>query len=134
MTRVEDERFAGVAKALGHPLRVRIVGFLAKQEECIVGELADHFSVAQSTMSEHLRILRDAGIVRGTIEGPRTCYCLDPGTLAWFEAAVRRRLGSVRQAVPPREVRPRVGLEGSFRPAASARRASSAGSRRSRDG
>lgn len=105
MTRVEDDRFARIAKALGHPLRVRIVDFLAKQERCIVGELAARFSVAQSTMSEHLRILRDAGVVQGTIEGPRTCYCLDPRTLAWFAAGARRRLGSVRQAVPPGERR-----------------------------
>lgn len=88
-----DERFARIAKALGHPLRARIVSYLAKQEECIVGELASHFGVAQSTMSEHLRTLRDAAVVTGIIEGPRTCYCLDPQTLAWFETEVNRRLG-----------------------------------------
>ncbi len=89
----KDTRFARIAKALGHPLRARIVSYLAKQEECIVGALASHFGVAQSTMSEHLRTLRDAGVVQGTIEGPRTCYCLDPQTLAWFRAEVERRLG-----------------------------------------
>lgn len=101
----DAERFAHVAKALGHSLRVRIVAFLAKQDECIVGELAAHFGVAQSTMSEHLRILRDAGVVQGTIEGPRTCYCLDPATLRWFSGEARRRLGSASQAVPPRDRR-----------------------------
>lgn len=95
MTRSDDEvRFARVAKALGHPLRVRIVDLLRREQDCIVGELADRFDVAQSTMSEHLRVLRDAGVVTGIIEGPRTCYCLDPATLAWFDAEVRRRLGA----------------------------------------
>lgn len=103
-TSADEERFARVAKALGHPLRVRIVDLLSREQDCIVGELADRFDVAQSTMSEHLRVLRDAGVVTGIIEGPRTCYCLDPGTIAWFQAEVRRRLGAVAK-VPGRPAR-----------------------------
>ncbi len=94
MARMDDDRFARIAKAFGHPLRVRIVDFLAKQRECIVVELAQHFDVAQSTMSEHLRVLKSAGVVQGTIEGPRTCYCLEPETLRWFSAEAGRRLVS----------------------------------------
>lgn len=93
-----DARFVRASKALGHPLRTRILSVLAEREECIVGELAGHFGVAQSTMSEHLRILKDASLVQGTIEGPRTCYCLDPQTLAWYAAEVERRFGP--QAAP----------------------------------
>jgi hypothetical protein len=101
-----DARFALICKALGHPLRARIVGLLADRDECIVGELASHFGVAQSTMSEHLRVLKAAGLVQGTIEGPRTCYCLDPRTLTWFGAEVARRLGPFGSS-RPRAARPR---------------------------
>lgn len=94
-----DARFARICKALGHPLRARIVRFLAERDECIVGELASHFGVAQSTMSEHLRVLKAAGVVQGTIEGPRTCYCLDPRNLGWFGAEVARRVGALAPQV-----------------------------------
>ncbi len=76
----EEERVAGVFRALGNPARIRIVGELAKHDECMTSELVDVLPLAQSTVSEHLRVLRDAGVVRGAIEGDR-CYCLDHATL-----------------------------------------------------
>jgi len=93
-----DARFVRICKALGHPLRARIVDFIAQQDVCIVVELAGRFRVAQSTMSEHLRILKDAGLVTGVIEGPRTCYCLDPDALSWFASEVSRRVGAYASA------------------------------------
>ncbi|WP_220336951.1 MULTISPECIES: helix-turn-helix transcriptional regulator [unclassified Wenzhouxiangella] len=71
-----DERIAEVARALGHPARVRIVRLLLERDRCIGGDIVDEIGLAQSTVSEHLRILKDAGIVVGEIERPRVCYSL----------------------------------------------------------
>lgn len=73
-----DERLAALAKALGHPARIRIVRLIAARDACFVGELADELPLAQSTVSEHLRILREAGLVHvGRMEDGRPCYCLE---------------------------------------------------------
>ena len=77
-----DRELAVLAKALGHPLRVRIVRLLAGQRSCVCGELVGELPVAQSTVSQHLKVLKQAGIIQGTIDGPRVCYCLAPGVLA----------------------------------------------------
>ena len=85
---LDDEQLAGMAKALGHPLRVRIVRLLLERQTCMTGDLVAELPVAQSTVSEHLRILREAGLVRGEIEGPRTSYCVSPDGLAAFRQAL----------------------------------------------
>lgn len=72
-----DDTLAMLAKALGHPVRVQIVRILAATEGC-VNELVDKLPLAQSTVSQHLKVLKDAGLVRGTVDGPRMCYCIDP--------------------------------------------------------
>lgn len=69
-----------LAKALAHPVRVQIVRILAATEGC-VNELVEQLPLAQSTVSQHLKVLKEAGLVRGTVEGPRTCYCIDPAGL-----------------------------------------------------
>ncbi len=76
-----DEQLAELAKALAHPVRVRIVRILARTAGCICGDLVDQLPLAQSTVSQHLKVLKDAGLVRGEIDGPRTCYCIDPDGL-----------------------------------------------------
>jgi ArsR family transcriptional regulator len=76
-----NQELAKLAKALGHPLRVQIVKMLAERESCVCGELVGELPVAQSTVSQHLKILKDAGLIRGTIDGPRVCYCLEPAAL-----------------------------------------------------
>ena len=76
-----DEELARLAKALGHSLRVRIVRLLAQRTACVCGELVGELPVAQSTVSQHLKILKQAGLIRGTIDGPRICYCLEPDAL-----------------------------------------------------
>ncbi len=78
----EAERIALVAKALAHPARVRIIAFLLSKPGCIGGDIVDQVGLAQSTVSEHLRILKEAGLVTGTIDYPRVCYALDPSALA----------------------------------------------------
>ena len=77
-----DEEIARLAKALGHPARVRLLRVLMEREECVCGELVDALPLAQSTVSQHLKVLREAGLVHGEIDGPRTCYCAHPARLA----------------------------------------------------
>lgn len=76
-----DEELAALGKAVGHPVRAGIVRFLARQEGCLYGDLTDRLPLANSTVSQHLKVLREAGLVRGEVEGPRVCYCIDPNGL-----------------------------------------------------
>ena len=81
-TLIEADEIAALAKALAHPARVRIITFLLSKPGCIGGDIVDQVGLAQSTVSEHLRILKEAGLVQGTIDYPRICYSLDPSALA----------------------------------------------------
>lgn len=72
---------AALAKALGHPARVAIVRLLLGREACFCGELVEHLPLAQATVSQHLKVLRDAGLIRGEIDGPRVCYCASRATV-----------------------------------------------------
>jgi ArsR family transcriptional regulator len=76
-----SEEIAAVAKALGHPARIHIVRLLLEKQSCIGCDIVEEVGLVQSTVSEHLRILREAGIIRGEIERPRICYSLDPNSL-----------------------------------------------------
>lgn len=67
---------AELAKALGHPARIAILEILAKRRECICGDITDELPLAQSTVSQHLKALKKAGLIRGQVEGVRVCYCL----------------------------------------------------------
>ena len=82
------QRFAAVCKALAHPARVHIVSHLKQIDRCVCGRIVDTLPLAQSTVSQHLKILKTSGLVRGEIEGPRTCYCLDPAVMEEFQAFV----------------------------------------------
>lgn len=87
-TAIDEDEVAAVAKALAHPVRVRIVAFLLTKPGCIGGDIVSEVGLAQSTVSEHLRILKEAGLVAGTIERPRICYSLDPAALAPLAALI----------------------------------------------
>lgn len=78
----DESAIAAVAKALAHPARIRIVRLLLARETCIGGDIVDEIGLAQSTVSEHLRILKAAGVVVGEIERPRICYSLNAAALA----------------------------------------------------
>lgn len=80
----DTERLALFCKALGHPTRVQIVRLLMNVETCVCGDIVEKLPLAQSTVSQHLKILKDAGLVKGEIDGPRTCYALDHDALAEF--------------------------------------------------
>jgi len=69
-----ESQLAEYFKALGHPIRMRIVRMLLEQESCICGDLVDALPLAQSTVSQHLKVLKKAGLIQGTVDGPRRCY------------------------------------------------------------
>ena len=81
-----DVELAELARALGHPARVHILRYLARQGGCIAGDIADQLPLAPSTVSQHLSRLREAGLVQGEVDGPRRCYCLAPATLTRLQA------------------------------------------------
>ena len=83
-----DEELALLAKALGHPARVQIMRLLVRREACICGDIVDELPLAQSTVSQHLKVLKEAGLIRGQIDGPRTCYCVEPRALRRLKALV----------------------------------------------
>ncbi len=70
-----ESELAELAKALGHPARVRILRLLLARDSCFCGEIVDQLPLAQATVSQHLKVLKDAGLIAGEIEGLRTCYC-----------------------------------------------------------
>ncbi|OGQ95769.1 MAG: hypothetical protein A2521_00985 [Deltaproteobacteria bacterium RIFOXYD12_FULL_57_12] len=74
---LDVEGFAAICKALGHPARVRIVQFLKGLDSCYCGQIVDLLPLAQSTVSQHLKCLKDAGLIVGRVEGSCTCYCLN---------------------------------------------------------
>lgn len=73
-----QKRSAELMKALGHPARIAIIELLAERDTCICGDLTEELPLAQSTVSQHLKALKKAGIIRGEVDGVRTCYCLNP--------------------------------------------------------
>ncbi len=76
-----QNEMAAVLKALSHPARIAIVEYLLKVESCICGDIVDHLPLAQPTVSQHLRELKNAGIIQGSVEGTAICYCLSEKTL-----------------------------------------------------
>ena len=77
----EEQELADLAKALGHPARVRILKILIERNACICGDIVDEIPLAQSTVSQHLKQLQEAGLIQGEIDGPRVCYCIDAARL-----------------------------------------------------
>ena len=81
----DEQRLAKMLKALGNPVRFQIVQILAEKQVCITGEIVLFTNLAQSTVSQHLKVLREAGLVAGEVEGPATCYCLNATGLRWLK-------------------------------------------------
>lgn len=80
----KQERLARFAKAMGHPIRIYVLELLSKQSCCYSGDLTDELPIAKSTLSQHLKELKDAGLIQGTIEAPRIKYCINKEN--WKEA------------------------------------------------
>lgn len=72
-----DVRLAEIAKALSHPARIAILRELARRSECVCGQIVELIPLAQSTVSQHLKELKEIGMIKGEIDGPRSCYCID---------------------------------------------------------
>ena len=84
----EQEQLVTMFKALGNPIRFEIMKFLVTHPSCITGDIVDILPIAQATVSQHLKVLREAGWVKGTTEGPATNYCLHEDNIAWFKTKV----------------------------------------------
>lgn len=83
-----DEELARLAKAIGHSARVQILRLLARKDGCVCGDIVDELPLAQSTVSQHLKVLKEAGLIQGTVDGPRVCYCLEPRALRRLKALI----------------------------------------------
>ncbi len=88
----DEIRLAAMLKALGNPVRFRIMQYLADHPVCITGDIVVFTSLAQSTVSQHLKVLRDAGLIEGEIEGPATCYCISMEGVQFLKAQVDKWL------------------------------------------
>jgi ArsR family transcriptional regulator len=75
------EELAALAWALAHPARAQIVQLLVSRDACVCGEIVDKLPLAQSTVSQHLKILKEAGLVQGAVDGPKVCYCINKDKL-----------------------------------------------------
>lgn len=80
----QQNQLATWAKVLGHPARIAILQYLLKQNACVCGGLVEELGLAQATISQHLRELKEAGFITGTVEGTTVCYCIEPK--AWTKA------------------------------------------------
>jgi ArsR family transcriptional regulator len=81
-----DRELATLARALGHPARVAILRLLTECGECMCGSIVDRLPLSQATVSQHLKVLKEAGLVQGEVEGPRVCYCVQPAALDQMRA------------------------------------------------
>lgn len=89
----DDQLLAEIAKALAHPARVQILRLLLQRERCICGDIVDALPLAQSTVSQHLKQMKQAGLIQGEVEGVSVCYCLNPALLARFQGIVASLTG-----------------------------------------
>jgi len=83
-----DEELAELAKAIGHPARVQILRLLVRKSGCVCGEIVEELPLAQSTVSQHLKVLKECGLIRGDVDGPRFCYCIEPRALRRLKALI----------------------------------------------
>ncbi|MEZ4777922.1 MAG: metalloregulator ArsR/SmtB family transcription factor [Flavobacteriaceae bacterium] len=79
-----------IAKVLSHPARVAILEYIAKQENCICGDIVDEIGLSQPTISQHLQVIRNAGLLKGSFEGKRLCYCLDVARFKEFQQVLNQ--------------------------------------------
>ena len=87
----KQNELAEMAKALGHPARIAILQYLSTQKSCVCGSIVNEVGLAQATVSQHLKALKDAGLIQGTVEGVSTCYCLNTTKIK----AVEKELSSL---------------------------------------
>jgi len=84
----DETRLAKMLRALGNPVRFQIMLTLAERQTCMTYEIVQTMPLAQSTVSQHLKVLREAGLIQGEIAGPATCYCIDPEGVRWLKGKI----------------------------------------------
>jgi len=94
----DTTRLAEFARALAHPARIEILQMLAGQKTCICGDIVEVLPLAQSTVSQHLKELKELGIIKGEIDGPRSCYCINPEKLATMIGMMQDFLDELKNA------------------------------------
>jgi ArsR family transcriptional regulator, arsenate/arsenite/antimonite-responsive transcriptional repressor len=87
-----ERQLSQMLKALGNPIRFRIMQYLAENQLCITGDIVAFTSLAQSTVSQHLKVLREAGLIQGEIEGPATCYCISEVGVQFLKTEISKWL------------------------------------------
>lgn len=92
-------RIAELAKALSHPARIAILELLGKRAECICGDITDKLPLAQSTVSQHLKVLKKSGLIKGKVDGTRVCYCLDEEAIREFEEVIANMIQKLRTSI-----------------------------------
>ncbi len=85
-----DEQLLVMLRAIANPVRYRILQILAERGECQCGPLGDQLPIAPSTLSQHLKVLREAGLIQGTVEGPAVCYCRNEERIDWLKRHIER--------------------------------------------
>jgi DNA-binding transcriptional ArsR family regulator len=91
---VRENKIAKYAKALAHPARIAILQLLIRRQACVCGDIVDELPLSQSTVSQHLKELKEAGLIKGDIEGSRVCYCIDESEWKTAEAYLTQLLKS----------------------------------------
>ncbi|MEJ6982563.1 metalloregulator ArsR/SmtB family transcription factor [Pedobacter sp. P351] len=94
----EQNKLAQLLKAVAHPARIAILQHVIKTKACICGDLVEELGLAQATISQHLKELKNAGLIQGTIEGVSVCYCINPVTWKMFENIMKKFIGSYKLA------------------------------------
>jgi len=94
----QQNRIASIAKALGHPARIAIIEYLVRVNQCICGDIVNELPLAQPTVSQHLKELKNAGIIKGNIEGNAICYCIDEKTIDILNTYFSKIVQTVAQA------------------------------------
>jgi ArsR family transcriptional regulator len=84
----DEELLSIYTKALSHPARIKILNFLKKKKTCICGDIVNELPLAQATVSQHLKVLKNAGFIKGEISGPSICYCINPDTIKKFKKLI----------------------------------------------
>jgi len=88
----EQVRLAALSKVMGHPARIAILNFIQVQPSCICGDIVNEIGLAQPTISQHLRELKNIGLIKGSIEGTKICYCIDYKVLQQFSNAINKMI------------------------------------------
>ena len=93
----ELQELAGFAKLVSHPARLQILEFLAEQKSCLGGDISNHLPLAASTVSQHLKELKAGGLISGTVDGTKICYCINAQTMKTFSEIFNQKFGNIIQ-------------------------------------